>query len=129
MNVPGGNGLLSVPGDDCHDAGSFSDASFLSDGGYASDASANLFDQKETSSDLKKSRIKSKMRLRRSKQEYENFELASRQVLGVVFIEIVSCEDLPPYKILLVHLFDMDPFVVVSFGKKNFLELAEKDIL
>ena len=44
------------------------------------------------------------MRLRRSKQEYENFELASRQVLGVVFIEIVSCEDLPPYKILLVHL-------------------------
>ena len=46
LNVPGGNGLLSVPGDDCHDAGSFSDASFLSDGGYASDASANLFDQK-----------------------------------------------------------------------------------
>lgn len=120
LNVPGGNGLLSVPGDDCHDAGSFSDASFLSDGGYASDASANLFDQKETSSDLKKSRIKSKMRLRRSKQEYENFELASRQVLGVVFIEIVSCEDLPPYKNFTRTSFDMDPFVVVSFGKKTF---------
>ena len=128
MNVPGGNGLLSVPGDDCHDAGSFSDASFLSDGGYASDASANLFDQKETSSDLKKSRIKSKMRLRRSKQEYENFELASRQVLGVVFIEIVSCEDLPPYKILLVHLLIWIPLWLLVLVRK-LLELAGKDIL
>ena len=60
------------------------------------------------------------MRLRRSKQEYENFELASRQVLGVVFIEIVSCEDLPPYKNFTRTSFDMDPFVVVSFGKKTF---------
>lgn len=46
----------------------------------------------------------------------------------MVFIEIVSCEDLPPYKNFTRTTFDMDPFVVVSFGKKH-LEPVGKDIL
>ncbi|CCG24398.1 Psd2 protein [Candida orthopsilosis Co 90-125] len=48
------------------------------------------------------------------------FELRGRQVLGVLFIEIVSCEDLPPVTNFTRTSFDMDPFVVVTFGKKTF---------
>ncbi|ODQ80557.1 hypothetical protein BABINDRAFT_160822 [Babjeviella inositovora NRRL Y-12698] len=51
-----------------------------------------------------------------------NYELfKTRNVLGVVFVEILLCTDLPPLKSTSASLrFDMDPFVVVSFGKKTF---------
>ena len=68
------------------------------------------------------------MRLRRSKQEYENFELASRQVLGVVFIEIVSCEDLPPYKNFTRTSLIWIPLWLLVLVRK-LLELDGKDIL
>lgn len=41
-------------------------------------------------------------------------------ILGVVFLEIQSASDLPPYKTRLQKKFDMDPFVVISLGRKTF---------
>ena len=72
----------------------------------------------------KKDKPKSRLGLRRSKHKDthkdDNFDLRGRQVLGVLFIEIVSCEDLPPISNFTHTSFDMDPFVVVTFGKKTF---------
>lgn len=50
-----------------------------------------------------------------------NYKFSSgRDVLGVVFLEIISAEGLPPFKSATRRGFDMDPFVVVSFGRKIF---------
>ncbi|KAI5964134.1 PSD2 [Candida pseudojiufengensis] len=70
-------------------------------------------------SEEKRSRFKRKMNIKKLTTE-NKFEMGSRKVLGVVFIEIVSCEDLPPIKNFTRTTFDMDPFVVVTFGKKTF---------
>lgn len=126
-SINGSRNILSIPNDD---VGSFSDASFLSNadggggGGYASDTSNGLFTKNTPppSSSLKspkKKGIRSKL-INRVKEDEDKFEIANREVLGVVFIEIVSCEDLPPYKNFTRTSFDMDPFVVVSCGKKTF---------
>lgn len=47
-------------------------------------------------------------------------EVRKRDLVGVLFLEIVSCSDLPPIKNFTRTTFDMDPFVVVTFGKKTF---------
>lgn len=41
-------------------------------------------------------------------------------IAGVVFLEIISASGLPPLKGFTNKRFDMDPFVVISFGKKTF---------
>ncbi|CCH41646.1 Phosphatidylserine decarboxylase proenzyme 2 [Wickerhamomyces ciferrii] len=41
-------------------------------------------------------------------------------IAGVVFLEIESADGLPPFKRFIQKGFDMDPFVVISFGKKTF---------
>lgn len=57
----------------------------------------------------------------KSRLKHINFEIRNRKVAGVLFLEIVSCTDLPPIRTLKnVGRFDMDPFVVVTFGKKTF---------
>ncbi|WVW78263.1 phosphatidylserine decarboxylase [Kwoniella bestiolae CBS 10118] len=43
-----------------------------------------------------------------------------KEVLGIVILEIKGAEDLPKLKNALKFSFDMDPFVVISFGKKVF---------
>lgn len=71
---------------------------------------------------------KSKRRIRRRKQQSKTdavprgyYEFNSRsQVVGVAYLEIVSAKDLPPLSNMTRTGFDMDPFVVVSFGKKTF---------
>lgn len=45
---------------------------------------------------------------------------ANSQVVGLAYIEVVNATDLPPLKNMTRTGFDMDPFVVVSFGKKTF---------
>lgn len=68
-----------------------------------------------------KSRRLRKLKLKAKNKFINNkFELSKRSVLGVVFIEIISCLDLPPMKNLTRTTFDMDPFVVATFGKKTF---------
>lgn len=63
---------------------------------------------------------KRKRRGRRKKNAAAAYELRNRKVKGVLFLEIASCLDLPPLKNFMRTSFDMDPFVVVTFGKKTF---------
>ncbi|WVO16689.1 phosphatidylserine decarboxylase [Cryptococcus depauperatus] len=44
----------------------------------------------------------------------------NKETLGIVILEIKSASDLPKLKNALKFSFDMDPFVVISFGKKVF---------
>lgn len=52
-----------------------------------------------------------------------------RDILGIVIMEISSAEDLPRFKGALKWGFDMDPFVVVSFGKKVFRTRVLRHVL
>lgn len=65
----------------------------------------------------KKKLSKSRKKL---KKKEGKFELSNRSVLGVLFVEIVSCSDLPPLPNFTRTSYDMDPFVVVAFGRKTF---------
>ncbi|KAI5956570.1 PSD2 [Candida jiufengensis] len=108
--------FLNVRNNNNGDANSMSEqSSFISSDGM----SDMLGDSDVTQKDKRSTRIKRKMRIKQLGVD-NKFEMNSRKVLGVVFIEIVSCEDLPPVKNLTRTSFDMDPFVVVTFGKKTF---------
>lgn len=85
---------------------SIGSAAYLSDGLYSSDAPA----------EEKKKRI----RRRRKPPTEKKYVLRNRKVKGVLFLEIVLCSDLPPIKNFTRTTFDMDPFVVVTFGKKTY---------
>lgn len=98
--------LLSVMGDD--DQPSTSDLSALSSDSAAPEPSGGVGSQPK------------KKRFSRRKHGDENFKVSNRNVLGVLFLEIVSCSDLPPERNFTRTSFDMDPFVVVTFGKKTF---------
>ncbi|OWZ75979.1 phosphatidylserine decarboxylase [Cryptococcus neoformans Bt85] len=57
------------------------------------------------------------------KKKSRGFEFDAKQgkeVLGIVILEIKGATDLPKLKNALRVSFDMDPFVVISFGKKVF---------
>jgi phosphatidylserine decarboxylase len=45
---------------------------------------------------------------------------SEKDILGIVILEVQGAEDLPKLKNALKIGFDMDPFVVISFGKKVF---------
>lgn len=57
---------------------------------------------------------------RKRKARAPRFAVGNRQVHGVMFLEIISCLDLPPLRNITRTSFDMDPFVVVTFGKRTF---------
>ncbi|KAG9245174.1 phosphatidylserine decarboxylase-like protein [Calycina marina] len=67
---------------------------------------------------------KRKLRLRglRKKNKKQNgYEFGSgSDIVGIVFLEIGNITDLPPERNMTRTSFDMDPFVVVSLGKKTF---------
>lgn len=46
--------------------------------------------------------------------------MLSSEVVGVLFLEIVGCTNLPKFRTLTGISFDMDPFLVVSFGDRTF---------
>ncbi|OCF30786.1 phosphatidylserine decarboxylase [Kwoniella heveanensis BCC8398] len=57
----------------------------------------------------------------RRKSKGFNFDASQgKEVLGIVILEIKGAEDLPKLRNALRVSFDMDPFVVISFGKKVF---------
>lgn len=111
--------FLSVRGNDRY-ASSFSEqSSYLSTDAYSD---GNLSQGGGERKDKPKRRlgIRKTGRAHSDLFKSKKFELSGRQVLGVLFIEIVSCEDLPPVSNFTRTSFDMDPFVVVTFGKKTF---------
>lgn len=80
--------------------------------------------------DVPTKKVKKRHRIRRRKGRRKRsegtiprgyYEFNSRsQVVGVTYLEIVKATDLPPLSNMTRTGFDMDPFVVVSFGKKTF---------
>lgn len=68
--------------------------------------------------------LQKKKKLRRKKKNvvprgYYEFNSRSK-VVGLLSLEVISVTDLPPMNNMTRTGFDMDPFVVVSFGKKTF---------
>ncbi|OLL24111.1 Phosphatidylserine decarboxylase proenzyme 3 [Neolecta irregularis DAH-3] len=63
-----------------------------------------------------------RLKLRNIRRKMMPFQLTPTcgSVVGLIFMEIHSITDLPPEKNMTRLSFDMDPFVVVSFGKKTF---------
>ncbi|CAN6634700.1 phosphatidylserine decarboxylase proenzyme 2 [Trichomonascus vanleenenianus] len=58
---------------------------------------------------------------KRKTRKARHFEFtAASSVVGVTFLDIIKATDLPPERNMTRMGFDMDPFVVVSFGKKTF---------
>lgn len=108
------------------------DMSSLSDGSVFSSDSAMNYDSDAISNEnavkglpiqyneKEKSKRSFSFKKLKKKKENDQFNLSKRAVLGVLFLEIVSCSDLPPTKSFNRATFDMDPFVVVTFGKKTF---------
>lgn len=56
----------------------------------------------------------------RNKRHAYSFQAINSDVLGIVFLEILEATDLPPERNMIRTGFDMDPFVIISFGRKTF---------
>ncbi|KAJ8088230.1 phosphatidylserine decarboxylase [Marasmius tenuissimus] len=67
----------------------------------------------------KKTRMK-RRRVRKEKRRAEFSLGGENDILGIVMLEIQSADDLPRLKNMTRTGWDMDPFVVISFGKKVF---------
>lgn len=68
---------------------------------------------------------KKKLRRRRNRRRHHKHSPIYQvnmdsDVIGMTFMEIQAVNDLPPYRNMTRTNFDMDPFVVISFGKKTF---------
>ncbi|EGW31095.1 uncharacterized protein SPAPADRAFT_156773 [Spathaspora passalidarum NRRL Y-27907] len=77
----------------------------------------------DLSTSPKMSRLDKLKRKRKKRNGTGNFEFGRNghnEIAGVAFIEIVSCSGLPPIRNFTRTAYDMDPFVVVTFGKKTF---------
>ncbi|KAL4264791.1 Phosphatidylserine decarboxylase proenzyme 2 [Pleurotus pulmonarius] len=61
-----------------------------------------------------------KKRFRKNKTHGEYYFGASNDIVGIVMLEIHGADDLPRLKNMTRTGWDMDPFVVISFGKKVF---------
>ncbi|KAH0584865.1 hypothetical protein H2248_008143 [Termitomyces sp. 'cryptogamus'] len=49
-----------------------------------------------------------------------SYDAGDNDIIGIVMLEVLKAEDLPRLKNMTRTSFDMDPFVVISFGKKVF---------
>ena len=68
----------------------------------------------------RKSRDPSTATTKSSKRDFNFSASHGKEVLGIVIMEIKGAEDLPKLRSFNRVTFDMDPFVVISFGKKVF---------
>ena len=87
--------------------------------------SDTVSDSDEATSSTTTRTVKQKLRKRRRawRKKLRHFELypaTSKDVMGVVFITIEGVTDLPPERNVTRTGYDMDPFVIISFGKKTF---------
>ncbi|KAG1457459.1 hypothetical protein G6F56_006600 [Rhizopus delemar] len=73
----------------------------------------------ETDIPPRKRRLRSRLirRRRKPKGYYARFE---SDIMGITFLEIECAKDLPPEKNITRTGFDMDPFVIVSYGSSTF---------
>jgi len=77
-------------------------------------------DPKSENVEKKRRRLRLKG-LRKKNKKSNGYEFSGgSDIVGIVFLEIVKITDLPPERNMTRTSFDMDPFVVVSLGKKTF---------
>lgn len=120
--IPTTDDNLSVSNLSISDLSSISATSVSSDA-FETDSSVVQSDSssKPTKPKSKRFSFKSGREKLKKRASLNNFEIRNRKVDGVLFLEIVSCTDLPPVRRLKnMGRFDMDPFIVVTFGKKTF---------
>ncbi|KAF1957768.1 hypothetical protein CC80DRAFT_491135 [Byssothecium circinans] len=85
------------------------------------ESSDEALDESKTAE--KKEKRRKKLRLARLKRASKRrvYEFSDKtEVAGVLFLEISKIVDLPPEQNVTRTSFDMDPFVVVSLGKKTY---------
>lgn len=63
--------------------------------------------------------LKNKFRRRRNTKQ-PGYAMFYSDVMGITFLEIESAKDLPPERNMTRTGFDMDPFVIVSYGTSTF---------
>lgn len=68
----------------------------------------------------RKRRLRIRGLKKKKRQNPYEFTHSGNDVVGLVFLEIISITDLPPEHNLTRTSFDMDPFVVASLGKKTY---------
>lgn len=64
-------------------------------------------------------KLRNKFRRRRNTQQ-PGYAMFYSDVMGITFLEIESAKDLPPERNVTRTGFDMDPFVIVSYGTSTF---------
>lgn len=102
-------------------SGALSLCSYGNESDIESIGGVGLFSDSPLGSEKLDPKRERKRKLRRKKSSKKTqYELAKRNVKGVLFLEIISCSDLPSIRGFTRTTFDMDPFVVVTFGKKTF---------
>ncbi|KAF8591150.1 hypothetical protein K439DRAFT_1327876 [Ramaria rubella] len=74
----------------------------------------------ETGPDAPKVKMKKFRRSWSAKAAEYNLSAGNNDILGIVMLEVKGAEDLPKLKNMTRLGWDMDPFVVISFGKKVF---------
>lgn len=57
---------------------------------------------------------------KKKKKQFEGYAKFYSDIMGITFLEIESASDLPPEKNMTRTGFDMDPFVIVSYGTSTF---------
>lgn len=97
-------------------------SSALSSCSYVSDAYSDggLYNEGGGEAEPKGRKHRRKRRASEKATRKPKYELRKRDVKGILFVEIISCSDLPPFRNFTRTTFDMDPFIVVTFGKKTF---------
>ncbi|ODV95084.1 hypothetical protein PACTADRAFT_50906 [Pachysolen tannophilus NRRL Y-2460] len=90
------------------------DNNYTSD--YGSATTSNVYSAVD-----KPSTSRSKFKMKKTRKSVHDYEFSTeREVLGIIFLEIISASALPPFKSFTRTGFDMDPFVIVSFGRRVF---------
>ncbi|OTB01460.1 hypothetical protein M426DRAFT_323479 [Hypoxylon sp. CI-4A] len=77
-------------------------------------------EDEEGNNEKRKRRLRIKGLKRKRRQNPYEFINGGSDVVGLVFLEIMNINDLPPESNFTKTTFDMDPFVVASLGKKTY---------
>ncbi|CAO3631488.1 unnamed protein product [Mucor hiemalis] len=75
--------------------------------------------QNNNKKSTRRRKLKNKFRRRRNSQQ-TGYAMFYSDIMGITFLEIESAKDLPPERNVTRTGFDMDPFVIVSYGTSTF---------
>ncbi|KAF2705889.1 hypothetical protein K504DRAFT_413857 [Pleomassaria siparia CBS 279.74] len=85
------------------------------------ESSDEPLDESKKAEKREKQRKRLRMAKLRKKAKQRAYEFSGKtEVAGVLFLEITKVTDLPPERNVTRTSFDMDPFVVISLGKKTY---------